>query len=247
MDLQNSWKWSSNYDLTNYTLVVPSVAVGNVAQLACDLLIATLRMEKLASIYTTAQVPIVGCDPYNLASNTLSTACELYVSAIHNLLVLQVRSPLIQKRARSFLENLVDQFQQKQIKDIIILSSSFAHEKKHIMTSPFRFIASNNTPYSEQIQMANLIPHEQPESDIKIFGGGYAAMLFNICKEKSLPCLCVYKYCSEGDNVPDAYDMVEQLQNIFPLLDRDQNPTTQFIQPASWKLLFGRPPPQEIY
>lgn len=247
MELKTNWKWLKSCDLTGYTLVVPSVAVGNVAQLACDLLIATLRMEKLALIYTPAQIPVVGCDPYDLLSSNLATSTELYVSTPHNLLVLQVRSPLVQKWAQSFLENIINHFAQNHVKDIIILTSSFAHEKKRIMTSPFRYIATNNTPYMEKIQVANFLLHEQQENDIKIFGGGFAAMLFKISQEKSLPCLCLYKYCSEGDNVCDAYDMVEQFQKIFPVLDSDITTVAQLIQPASWKLLFGRPPPQDIY
>ncbi|CAK1545690.1 unnamed protein product [Leptosia nina] len=248
MDSKHHWKWHiTTYDLTNYTLVVPSVAVGNVGQLASDLIISTLGMEKLASIYTPAQIPVVGCDPYDTFSTTLSTSCEVYVATSHDLLVVQLRAPLVQKYARSFLENVVDQFQQKHIKDIIILTSSYAHEKKHIMTSPFRYISTDTTLLQEQIEGANLTLHEQQEEDLRIFGGGFAVLLFKICQEKMLPCLCLYKYCSEGDNIPDAYEMVNKFQRLVPLFDREKDIVAQLIQPASWKLLFGRPPPQEIY
>ncbi|OWR45484.1 hypothetical protein KGM_204987 [Danaus plexippus plexippus] len=89
-------------------------------------------MVKIASVHSLAQIPVVGYDPYDLKSNILSSACEVYKS-----------------------------------------------EK-----------------------------HDSVNNEIKIFGGGFACLLHKICQEKSLPCLILYKYCSEGDNLPDAYEMI---------------------------------------
>ncbi|XP_038207345.1 proteasome assembly chaperone 2 [Zerene cesonia] len=245
---EHHWKWLKTEDLSGYTLIVPSVAVGNVGQLACDLLISSLSMDKIASIYTPAQIPVIGCDPYDRNSTTLSTSCELFKASSHNLLVLQMKAPLVFKYAREFLENIVEKFQEKNIKDMIILTSSYAHERKYIMTSPFRYIVYPLTHYKLQIVRNNMIDHDQQiENEIKIFGGGFATMLFSICKEKSLPCFLLYKYCSEGDNIPDGIEMVKQLHQLIEIFEKDRDISAQIIQPESWKLLFGRPPPQDIY
>jgi hypothetical protein len=60
----------------------PSVSVGNVSQLAIDLLISTLQPKKWAVAWHPVFVPTVGGDPYSSLSNALSTSCEReYTSA----------------------------------------------------------------------------------------------------------------------------------------------------------------------
>lgn len=248
MEKTNIWKFIDDSTIMGYTLIVPSVAVGNVGQLSCDLLISSLKMVKIASVYSPAQIPVIGYDPYDLNSSSLSTACEVYkTSDSRKLLVLQLRAPLVHKYANNFLKDLVSTFKEKQIKDVIILTSSFAHEKKHILSSPFRFVASEGNPYEENIRKGNLVKHEENTSELKVFGGGFATLLYKICLENILPCLMLYKYCSEGDNIPDAYDMVHNLFKVLPMFAEDKDLVSQLKQPVSWTLLFGRPPPQDIY
>ncbi|XP_050680863.1 proteasome assembly chaperone 2 [Leptidea sinapis] len=247
MVLKNHWKFVKDIDLSGHTLIIPSVATGNVGQLTCDLVISSLGMNLLASVYTPAQIPVFGSDPYDLTSTSFSSSCQLYVSSSHKLIVLQIRAPLIYKYAQEFLEHLVNEFKERKIRDIIILTSSYAHEKKHIMSSPFRYLSSEVTPYREKIDYFKLMLHESHNDSLKIFGGGYASMLYKIIKEKGLPCLVLYKYCSEGDNIPDSYDMIGCLNNIYPLFDEQDDIYGKLVQPASWTLLFGRPPPQDIY
>ncbi|CAG4959988.1 proteasome assembly chaperone 2 [Colias croceus] len=245
---RDHWMWLKKVDLNGYTLIVPSVAVGNVGQLACDILISSLGMDKIVRIYTPAQFPVIGCNPYDINSTVLSTSCEVYRASSPKLIVLQMKAPLVFKYAQGFLENIVKQFLRKNIKDMIILTSSYAHERRYIMTSPFRYIVYPYTHYKTQIVKNNMIDHDhQIENEIRIFGGGFAPMLFSICKEKSLPCFLLYKYCSEGDNIPDAIEMVKKLHELIEIFDKDKDISEQMIQPESWKHLFGRPPPQDIY
>lgn len=51
-------------DQTNFTLLMPAVSVGNVGQLATDLIISTLNMSKIGYFYTDCLVPMVGNNPY---------------------------------------------------------------------------------------------------------------------------------------------------------------------------------------
>lgn len=243
----NQWNFIEDADLTGYTLVLPSIAVGNVGQLSCDLLISSLGMQKIATVYSSAFIPVLGYDPYDLKSPTLSGSCELYKSSAKNLIVLQMRAPLVFKYARAFLVEIAEKFKQKNVNDVIILASSFAHEKKHILTSPFRYVVSEINPYKKAVKELKWVEHESESQRIQIHGGGFASILFEICKEKALPCLVLYKFCSEGDNIPDAYDMILQLKSILALFGEKTDLQSQLVQPVSWKLLFGRPPPQDIY
>lgn len=241
------WNFVEDSDFEGFTFIIPSVAVGNVGQLACDLLISSLDMVKIASVYSPALIPVVGYDPYDLNSFKLSSCCEIYKCAARNLIVLQLRAPLVYKFARPFLVEIVEKFKQKNIKDFVILTSSFAYEKKHISSSPFRYVASESCSQKHKIKTLNWLEHEAPDSELTIYGSGFAPLLYEICKEISLPCLLIYKYCSEGNNIPDAYDMVYYISNLLPLFSEKTDLTSQLIQPVSWKLLFGRPPPIDIY
>lgn len=242
-----SLKFFDDEDLNGYTLIIASVAVGNVGQLACDLLISTLQMQKIAIVYSPAIIPVIGYDPYDLSSDNLSSSCELYKSAPRNIAVLQLRAPLVYKYARAFLEDLVKSFKEKKVKEIIILTSSFAYEKKHIQTSPFRYKASDACSLLHTIKQMKWLEHDMVEDRVKIYGGGFASLLYDISVEMGLACLILYKYCSEGDNIPDAYDMINYLKDILPLFKNNLDLLSQLIQPVSWKLLFGRPPPSDIY
>lgn len=241
------WKYNIEVNMKGYTVIIPSVAVGNVGQLACDLLISSLNMKRISSVCSPALIPVLGYDPYDLFSNNLSSSCEVYICAAKKIVVMQVRAPLVYKYARLFLETLISAFKDCGIKDVIILTSSFAHEKKYIETSPFRYLASESSPYKGKLQSRNWLEHELIDGGVKIFGGGFASLLFEVCKDISIPCLILYKYCSEGDNIPDAFDMVTSLTDVVPLFNDKKDLLDQLVKPVSWKLLFGRPPPSDIY
>lgn len=242
----NYWKMLSDCDLSGYTLVIPSVAVGNVGQLACDLVISSLHMRKIGLVYSPALIPILGYDPYKIGSNNLSGCCELYECAERKVVILLLRAPLVYKYGQKFLTEVVDKFKHENVKDIIILTSSFAHERKHIMTSPFRFVVNELCPHTSKLRTLKWVEHESKGETVKILGGGFASLLYEIITEKAVPCLVLYKFASEGDNIPDAYEMVQYLNTIVPLFD---NPDiySQLIHPVSWNLMFGGPPPRDIY
>lgn len=242
----NHWKSLIDCDLSGYTLIIPSVAVGNVGQLACDLVISSLQMRKIALLYSPALIPVSGYDPYKIGSSSLSVCCELYECADRKLVILLLRAPLVYKYGQQFLTEVVEKFKADNIKDIVILTSSFAHEKKHIMTSPFRYVANDLCPHMNKLKTLDWVEHESKEDGVKILGGGFASILYQIIKEKSVPCLVLYKFASEGDNIPDAYEMVQHLNTVVPLFD-EPDFYSQLIHPVSWNLMFGGPPPRNIY
>ena len=53
----------------------PSVSVGNVGQLAADLLISTLWMNKVGYLYDDSILPVVGNDPF--ATGDPSKVCHM--------------------------------------------------------------------------------------------------------------------------------------------------------------------------
>ncbi|EDL09632.1 tumor necrosis factor superfamily, member 5-induced protein 1, isoform CRA_a [Mus musculus] len=97
-------------DLTNFTLLMPAVSVGNVGQLAIDLIISTLNMCKIGYFYTDCLVPMVGNNPYATEeenSNELSINTEVYSLPSKKLVVLQLRSIFIKVSMLAFLSSLM--------------------------------------------------------------------------------------------------------------------------------------------
>ena len=90
-------KIQEGLDLTGYTLILPSVAVGNVGQLSVDLLISTLELKKCGRIFNSAFIPIVGADPYDETNQEICTSLDLYYSSEKKLVVLQIRAPVVKK------------------------------------------------------------------------------------------------------------------------------------------------------
>jgi len=60
--------------------VQPAVSVGNVGQLACDLLISTLNSRRVGYLYDDSTVPVAGSDPFDQHSRHITTAVEGLVS-----------------------------------------------------------------------------------------------------------------------------------------------------------------------
>lgn len=88
-------KLMQDVNLENYTLILPSVAVGNVGQLSVDLLIFNLNLQKIGQIFSPVFVPIVGANAYHECSSELITAIDIYVGVKERVVILQIRSPYV--------------------------------------------------------------------------------------------------------------------------------------------------------
>lgn len=70
---------STKHAVINFILFLqPAVSVGNVGQLAIDLVISTLDMTKVGYFYTDCLVPMVGNNPYATAEEN---SVELSINA----------------------------------------------------------------------------------------------------------------------------------------------------------------------
>lgn len=97
-------KLTQDISLENYTLILPSVAVGNVGQLSVDLLVSNLNLKKIGQILSPAFVPVVGANAYHEHSNELITAIDIYARAEERIVVVQIRSPYVNELTQFFDE-----------------------------------------------------------------------------------------------------------------------------------------------
>lgn len=236
--------------LKGYTVILPSVGVGNVAQLTTDLLIASLKMEKVATCWHQAIVPLIGPRAFAHDTDSTTTACELYVCATKKIAILQMRTPLVATLMQNFFNHLVGFFVDEKISLLIILTSSYAYEKHTISATPFEYVA--NRMFTERIKPGIDERQWNAFDGSLIYGGGYANALLAVATNNQLPTIALFKYVSEGDNTPDATQFVGQLNcwlNVLPLDDEGglKKAAIKLIVPISWKYLYGDAPPDQIY
>lgn len=76
----NIFSSASLFSTTSCVCFQPAVAVGNVGQLAVDLLVSTLNMSRVGYMHTDCLIPMAGNDPYGTckedAAQELHTAAE---------------------------------------------------------------------------------------------------------------------------------------------------------------------------
>ncbi|GFR65983.1 proteasome assembly chaperone 2 [Elysia marginata] len=121
-----------NHPWQDYTLIVPTVSVGNVGQLAADLVISTLWMERVGFILHPSLLPCVGNNPFaheDATSCKMSTCCEVYESTSSQVVVIQQRAPFVKGRRKEYAEWLSAWIKKHNFYQVAILTSTFAQER----------------------------------------------------------------------------------------------------------------------
>lgn len=236
-------RFITSVDLTNHTLIIPTISVGNVPQLTVDLVISTHSLTKVATIWHPAIIPSVGGDPYRENTSEICTACEMYVNSNLKLAVIQLRSGIELKFAINFLNDLRKAIANFNLKNIILLGSTFAYELHNVNSGHFRYIS--NEPVKEVMDSLNISLMEKDESGrYLLHGAGITSKMFEVLSSTA-KCTVFIKYVSEGDNRPDAHSLLNILYKYVESL-QDKNINNIKI-PSSWKYVFGNPPPVGIY
>jgi proteasome assembly chaperone 2 len=243
-------------DWRGFKLIVPTVAVGNVAQLSMDLLISSLlREKKLARsgrICSPLVRPVIGPNAYDIFSPNVTTSMEVYHSVKLKMVLIQVRSPPFAEGKKQFIEQLSEWITAQRFEEVVILSSSFSQ----FISSPdiqgsglLKYLASPQVPFFFDVQPVPKVDaySYRPDSErgvIKLPGCGIAMKLFEslTSKEASLRVILLIRYCSEGDNTPDAFDLSQWIiKNV--ILDS----TLKLSTPISWNKFFGEGFPSALF
>ncbi|XP_036421798.1 proteasome assembly chaperone 2 [Colossoma macropomum] len=233
-----------------FTLILPAVSVGNVGQLAVDLVISTLNMPKVGHFHTDCLIPMVGNDPYS-SSEQVSTNAEVYLHSDLKLAVLQIRSPVLQNKVKSFRKLLVSWIKSSGFFRTVLLSSSHAYQRddQQLEGSALRYLLSpalqdvgdtlRELGWAELEKVSAFPGINDSEKRLYIPGGGVTKGLYSDCCAESVPLAVVLLFCSEGDNVPDAFTLTNHLNDWLHLLEKSPQGSTPWRAPSSWRLLFG--------
>ncbi|XP_075069371.1 proteasome assembly chaperone 2 [Mixophyes fleayi] len=245
------------------TLLLPAVSVGNVGQLAIDLIISTLNMPKVGYFYTDCLVPMVGNNPYATNEDNsveLCTNAEVYALPSKSLAVLQIRSSLIKKKSRPFRQALTCWIKKCGFAKVVLLSSSYAYQRddQQILGSPFRYLVTPGLQTSvadimkelqwKEMEKVSLYPGiNDEEKKISIPGGGFTKQMFEGCCSEDIHMAVVLKFCSEGDNIPDAFALLDHLNKWLHLHIPTNDVAPHWKTPSSWRLLFGSGLPPMLF
>lgn len=111
-------KLRESIDLSDFRLIIPSVAVGNVGQLSLDLIIASLNLKRIGHVLNSTFIHIIGADPYDEDSQDLCTAVDVFANVEKKIVAVQIRSPLAKSPA-SFFKEIIDFVKSNHIKEVL--------------------------------------------------------------------------------------------------------------------------------
>lgn len=249
----------------DFTLIMPAVAVGNVGQLAVDLIVSTLNMSRVGYIHTDCLIPMTGNNPYATCkedAEELHTPAEVYTAADLKMAVLQIRAPIIQTKSKKFRQLLVSWIKTSGFSRTVVLSSSHAYQRddQQLQGTPLRYLvtpsllkvsedALKELGWREMERVAAFpgLTDANTEPRLYIPGGGITKGLYTDSCAEDLPLAVLLLFCSEGDNVPDAFTLVNHLNDWLHLLDNPSQKPNKWNIPTSWSLLFGSGMPPALF
>ncbi|KAF9121553.1 Proteasome assembly chaperone 2 [Mortierella sp. 14UC] len=171
----NSFIPSPGFDASRFkgtTLILPSVSIGNVPQLTTDLLLSTLKLDRVGCIEDENVIPVLGpADrPHDATASGsaaapaatttagagvvsvgggLSLAVEVFQSKDGKWTLIQQRSPTVPHRSHHYADNLVQFIQDSEFDQVVLLASADGARRIDIQLqsgNPVRYIPSPQLP-----------------------------------------------------------------------------------------------------
>ncbi|XP_050235118.1 uncharacterized protein LOC126683312 [Mercurialis annua] len=265
------------------TLILPALSIGNVGQLAVDLLVSATKAERIGYLDDPYILPCVGNDAYGpIPCGELSLSLEAYDSPANALTLVQQRSPVVQGKMVEFAKNLAEFAAASGKKHVILLSGLDFGRWQTIDFSSGRktyYLSSTSTDGTEdtceqlgwkRLQEYNpaqrswkylsslaegnttqedRLPYEDELEDEDYYPSLPFAALFSCFKAKGLKVTCLFCYCSEGDNISDAFHLAEAASKISGLSPDSfrGGEEGKWSIPFSWNSVYGPPPDMSIF
>lgn len=229
----------------DYTLILPICAVGNVGQLACDLIVSTLlskrQCELIGRIYSPALMSVVGPNAFCF-KGPLTSSTEVYESKENKLVIVQQRTFYFKELKNIFVDELVNWIKKSQFDKVIVLSSSFAQCNPDLsQIGSYNSIGYVKTSLFELTDQwkelnINMITDEQIEKIVSegityLPGSGITKKLKKALEKSFIPAAVLIDFCSDGVNVRDCYDLANIIDKIFNL---NHGKDITWVEPYSW-------------
>ncbi|KAJ2635752.1 hypothetical protein GGF40_003411 [Coemansia sp. RSA 1286] len=240
------------------TLVVPAVSIGNVPQLAVDLLINTLQLPRIGVIDSPLLTPISGSAGYDhLDSETRSLPLEVYQSKDAKWTILQQRSPPLPKHHRKFASELLEYIKSGGFSRVVVLASSDAALRTDALIdgSQIRTLSANCLDEElaarlKTLSLGELSAESRNTDGLKLtlkrlHSAGVTRPLVELCDQAGIPTFAMVSFVNEGDNIPDAIDLANAANAVLGVAAGSE--VLQWRPPHSWQWLMPSAVPDELF
>ncbi|SAM02570.1 hypothetical protein [Absidia glauca] len=238
------------HSLKGSHLLLPSVSIGNVPQLTCDLIIHTLQLTRVGSIDSDAVIPVVG--QREDQSVGISVPIEVYQSADRQWTVIQQRSPTLPGKRKDLIASLVAFIESAQFARVVLLASLDASRRldSQIASIPFRVVGDTTTVQDiyQKIKVPELETQQQQEMTTSQLpsmpGAGISRSLYQQLYDSKVNVVLFSMFVLEGDNGQDSVELANVINSYYQIKPEGKDAWTP---PKSWEYLFGTPFNAEIY
>ncbi|KAJ1668335.1 hypothetical protein IW140_000362 [Coemansia sp. RSA 1813] len=239
------------------TLIIPSVSIGNVPQLAVDLLVNTLALTRIGILDSSTLIPVAGPPGYDhLPATQRSVPVEVFQTADSKWTIVQQRAPPLPKHHRLFAQQMVDFIKAHRFARVVLLTSSDAALRADALIDgpQIRSLAVNcqDEALVERLQALSLsefVPHGQtetkcfPDSLTQLHSSGIAKPLLRLCEKEGIQVVALISLVSEGDNVPDAIMMANAVNAALDIASG----LAQWRPPKTWEWLMPANTPTSMF
>lgn len=213
------------------TLIIPAVSLGNVPQLAVDLLIHTLRLTPSQALDDTYLHPFASPRDH-LPDQTeplgISTGLELYEDNKKQLAVVQQRSPVVTPYTKKFATDVLVPLAGKYDRVILVdLTNGGFDDVSRLHTID---VVTSDVVLNAKVEKLSLQDGIH-EDDNDHFLGTTRAVIE--ARGKNVTSDVVLAYVYEGDNTNDAFALADKLASILEL------GTQRWQCPVSWTGMYG--------
>jgi len=264
-------------DCKGWLFILPAVSIGNVGQIAIDLLISTAKLKKVGYWYSPYTVSTACNDPLatkqSRVKGRISLSVEVFYCSKRKIVMLQRRAPILKGGAKMFVRNILEWVKAKEFSNVILASSSGAHLTEDSQTKKFWATCTNVEEKILRALQEMKIPIKSPKSqsqgpskdtqassnsrefpspkELLRYGTGTTRDLIQSCHDLSIPMLALLAQVNEGDNTIDGQHMALILSNVIQLIGEKKDPLLtkpiKFRMPFAYKHVYGPEPDRNIY
>ncbi len=241
MKLINS---TDDVSLAGSTLIVPAVSIGNVGQLAIDLMIETSQALKVGRFVDETILPCAGSGSYSHIPGPAYSMELFALPGNSNTFLLQQRAPAAPGLQQAFADALIGWAQSSGVAKIFILGSldgSFRRDDQ-LQGSQLRYWVSGTdeelTKNCAATEGLSCLEEEWFADKPLKERLTPPWPVVKACEDANMPCAAILAFVLEGENIPDAVNVANAAVKVVPGLDV-VGAGQGWKQPPSWKFAFG--------
>lgn len=223
------------------TLVIPSISIGNVPQLAVDLLIHTFKLQKIGTLEDKYLFPFASPIDTTDAVTQKGVSCglEVFYDATKHITIIQQRSPIISGFTKAFVdESILPFISEYKFAKILVLDSADAGQQEDQIAGSVNLLTKEDLLdrqfltllLEQQLPFLGSSGHCDPSFTNRLLNSlHHNADLFSnadICVLLSL--------AYEGDNFGDGERLASKVVEVLKLGIVDH-----WARPRSWLGVYG--------